>query len=162
MPTSQHNQAHNKLAQLLTTPEERRRILRFAVVGSLGAGVDFTVFNLLTLWLHTPAVLASVLSFCAAVSNNFLWHRYWTFADSRSKPVARQMGQFLIVNLLGVSIRTPIFILLSRFFLWGLQHLPANRLDPNWWSHNLALAGAIGIVMFWNFFINRIWTYNDV
>ncbi len=27
---------------------------------------------------------------------------------------------------------------------------------------NLAVAFAVGIVMFWNFFINRYWTYNDV
>ncbi len=147
---------------LLANPTERRRMMRFAVVGSIGAGVDFAVFNLLTLVFHTPAVIASVLSFSAAVTNNFLWHRYWTFADSRSKPVTRQMGQFLIVNLLGVSIRTPLFVLFSRFFLWALAQLPLPPLDADWWAHNLALAGAIGVVMFWNFFVNRFWTYNDV
>ncbi len=146
----------------LSNPIERRRMVRFAIVGSIGAGVDFAVFNLLTLALGQQAVVASILSFTAAVTNNFLWHRYWTFSDSRSKPVSQQIGQFFIVNLLGVSIRTPIFILFSRFFLWALPHLPLRGLDWPWWSHNLALAGAIGVVMFWNFFVNRFWTYNDV
>jgi putative flippase GtrA len=27
---------------------------------------------------------------------------------------------------------------------------------------NLSLMLAVGIVMFWNFFVNRYWTYNDV
>ncbi len=143
-------------------PVERRRMLKFAVVGTLGAGVDFSVFNLLTLALHVPAVIASIISFSAAVTNNFLWHRYWTFSDSRSKPVHRQMGQFVIVNVLGVSIRTPIFILLSRVFLWALQRTPSLPFNHETLAHNLALAGAIGIIMFWNFFVNRFWTYNDV
>ncbi len=29
-------------------------------------------------------------------------------------------------------------------------------------SGQMALIGAIGIVMIWNFFVNRYWTYNDV
>lgn len=147
---------------LLKDPTERQRMLRFAIVGSIGALVDFTSFNLYTLALHIPSVIASVLSFVTAVINNFLWHRYWTFADSRSKPIARQMGQFLVVNVLGVSIRTPLFILFTRLVLWTLNYIHLPGPAPDWWAHNLALAGAIGVVMFWNFFVNRFWTYNDV
>ena len=29
-------------------------------------------------------------------------------------------------------------------------------------TKNLTLALAVGIVMLWNFFVNRYWTYNDV
>jgi putative flippase GtrA len=29
-------------------------------------------------------------------------------------------------------------------------------------AKNVTLAIAVGIVMLWNFFINRYWTYNDV
>jgi putative flippase GtrA len=29
-------------------------------------------------------------------------------------------------------------------------------------SHNVTLAFAVGLVMMWNFFVNRYWTYNDV
>jgi putative flippase GtrA len=29
-------------------------------------------------------------------------------------------------------------------------------------GENLALATVVIIVLFWNFFINRYWTYNDV
>lgn len=147
---------------IFKNPVERRRILRFALVGTLGAVVDFSVFNLLTLILHWPAVISSVISFATAVTHNFLWHRYWTFSDSRSKPVTHQMGQFLIVNLLGVSIRTPIFILFTRLIGWAMRYLPALPVSRDILVHNLALAGAVGIVMFWNFFVNRFWTYNDI
>jgi putative flippase GtrA len=29
-------------------------------------------------------------------------------------------------------------------------------------ARNATLALAVGVVMIWNFFINRYWTYNDV
>jgi len=29
-------------------------------------------------------------------------------------------------------------------------------------AKNATLAFAIGVVMIWNFFINRYWTYNDI
>lgn len=47
---------------LLTNPQEQTRFLRFLAVGVTGAVVDFGTFNLLTLLLHVPAVLASMIS----------------------------------------------------------------------------------------------------
>jgi putative flippase GtrA len=35
-------------------------------------------------------------------------------------------------------------------------------LSPRFFGHNLTLAVAILVVMMWNFFANRYWTYNDV
>jgi len=34
--------------------------------------------------------------------------------------------------------------------------------NPDVISDNLTLAIAVVIVMFWNFFVNRYWTYSDV
>jgi putative flippase GtrA len=33
---------------------------------------------------------------------------------------------------------------------------------PRFMAHNIALAAAVLVVMMWNFFANRYWTYNDV
>ncbi|RME87021.1 MAG: GtrA family protein [Anaerolineae bacterium] len=144
--------------------KERIRFLRFAVVGTIGAVVDFGTFNLLNSLLGIQAVIASVISFTAAVTSNFIWHRYWTYPDSRSKPVAQQMTQFAFVSVIGLSIRTPIFAALEplfrRMFATRL-HIPLP-LSADFLGHNLALAVAVGIVMLWNFFVNRYWTYNDV
>ncbi len=144
-------------------PKERRRFLRFAVVGTIGAVVDFGTFNLLTSLGHFPPVVASVISFIAAVSSNFTWHRYWTYPDSRSKPVPQQMAQFALVSATGLAIRTPIFVAAERPWLAVLRRVPfALPLPLDVAGHNLALATAVGVVMLWNFFINRYWTYNDV
>jgi putative flippase GtrA len=40
--------------------------------------------------------------------------------------------------------------------------VPALVANAGRWGKNLALALAVGIVMFWNFFVNRYWTYSDV
>ena len=91
---------------------ELTRFLKFSVVGTVGAVVDFGTFNLLHTRLAVPAVPASVLSFTAAVVSNFIWNRYWTYPDSRSKPIRRQAAQFTMVSLIGLAIRTPLFAFL--------------------------------------------------
>jgi putative flippase GtrA len=142
---------------------ELTRFFKFAFVGIVGAVVDFGTFNVLNAVFGIWSVLASTLSFAAAVTSNFLWNRYWTYPDSRSKPVARQASQFALVNLAGWAIRTPIFAFgepVAIRLVSGL-HLTAFP-DPTQLGRNLALALAVIVVLFWNFGINRIWTYSDV
>jgi putative flippase GtrA len=112
---------------IITDPQERGRFLRFAVVGIMGAIVDFGTFNLLVNLAHVAAVSASVVSFTAAVISNFLWNRFWTYPDSRSKAVSKQVGQFIIVSAVGLAIRTPMFAWMEKFFVQNLGRLlPAN------------------------------------
>ena len=150
---------------ILTNPRERARFFRFALVGVAGAVVDFGAFNLLSSVLGVQAVIASVISFTAAVVNNFLWNRYWTYPDSRSKPVARQLAAFTVISLIGLGIRTPLFAFLEvrLIRLFERVSLPGlHFLSPTFLGHNGALAIAVIVVMFWNFFVNRYWTYSDV
>ncbi|MBI3174994.1 MAG: GtrA family protein [Chloroflexi bacterium] len=148
---------------ILTSQKERSRFLRFAMVGAFGAVVDFGVMNLLSHYFDMPLVIAGTISFTCAVLSNFTWNRYWTYPESRSRPLMHQLGMFFLVNTAGVLIRIPIlhFVepILLRFFEDGahLSHLSADFL-----ARNGTLALAVGIVMLWNYFINRHWTYNDV
>lgn len=148
---------------VFNSAKERQRFLRFAVVGMIGAVIDFGSFNLMVGRFGVHHVLASVLSFSAAVTSNFIWHRFWTYPDSRQKSIRRQLMQFIVVSITGLSIRTPIFSGLETLFgkLLATVRIPAN-LPDEFLQYNLALAGAVGTVMLWNFFINRYWTYNDV
>lgn len=148
---------------VIGSQRERGRFVRFSIVGAIGAAVDFLVFNLFSSLIGLAAVTASVLSFVAALSSNFILNRYWTFPDSRSKPMGSQMLQYGLVNLIGLAIRTPIFVWAIGLFADLLMALPiASGVNVEVLAHNLALASAIGAVLFWNFFVNRYWTYNDV
>jgi putative flippase GtrA len=143
---------------------ETGRFIRFAIVGSIGAVVDFGILNILANNGILTIVWASVVSFICAVFSNFTLNRYWTYPDSRSKALSKQLGQFFVVSIIGLAIRTPLFAWLeSLFSKLAPGILPRNFiLAPNIVGHNLALAIVIAVVMIWNFFVNRYWTYNDV
>jgi putative flippase GtrA len=148
---------------ITSNQRERIRFIRFTIVGSIGFVVDFLAFNIFRSGIGLMPEVSLVLSFLVAVTSNFVWNRYWTYPDSRSKPVIGQLVQFVIVNLAGLGIRTGVFILINqplvKFFEKISFPLP---LEDYVLGENLALAIVVLIVMFWNFFINRFWTYNDV
>jgi putative flippase GtrA len=149
---------------LMTNSRERSRFIRFAIVGVIGAVVDFGTMNLLSHTFAMSLVWAGTISFIAAIISNFTWNRYWTYPDSRSKPIVQQLIIFAIVSIIGLLIRVPTLALLEPPMERLFASLPVQLpyFPPNFYADNLTLAIAVIIVMFWNFFINRYWTYNDV
>ncbi|NLG74066.1 MAG: GtrA family protein [Chloroflexi bacterium] len=152
------------MTMILNNPRERGRFLRFAVVGVIGAVVDFGVANLLVALFHAPLWLAGTVSFIAAVISNFTWNRFWTYPDSRSKPVVRQLLEFTVVSVVGLGIRVPVLAFMEPPVLRLTRQLPlpVSPITPELLAKNITLAIAVIIVMFWNFFANRFWTYGDV
>jgi putative flippase GtrA len=148
---------------LINNDKERERFLKFAAVGVIGAVIDFGVMNLLTQAADMPLVTAGTISFICAVISNFIWNRYWTYPDSRSRPITHQLTMFFAVNIAGVAIRIPILHYIEPPFTRMMERLNFRvPLTPEFLAKNLTLALAVGIVMLWNFFVNRYWTYNDV
>ncbi|MCS7011209.1 MAG: GtrA family protein [Anaerolineales bacterium] len=147
---------------LLSQRQERIRFYKFMVVGAIGAIIDFGIMNLLTRGAHWSLLWAGTVSFICAVTSNFLWNRYWTYPDSRSRPLAQQWLMFVVVNAVGMLIRIPILHFLEPPLLTLVRDLPLQRLNSTFVAHNVTLGIAVAIVMLWNFFINRYWTYNDV
>ena len=143
--------------------KERTRFLKFSFVGVTGTIIDFGVMNLMSLVFHLPLLWAQGISFTIAVVNNFLWNRYWTYPDSRSKKAPQQLIQFVLINLVGILVRTPLISWLNNLVLNALNNtgirLPLENFVV---SQNTALAVSILIILFWNFFANRYWTYGDV
>lgn len=139
--------------------KEVERFLKFAVVGTIGFIIDFGLLTILkeVFGLHTA--IANTLSFCAAVVSNFTLNRYWTYPDSRSKKLSAQLGQFLAVSVVGLLLNDVIVILLEHPFQaildTTLSFLPLSGYIP-------AKVVATIVVLFWNYFVNRRWTYNDV
>ncbi len=168
-------------------PKEAKRFVKFLIVGAIGFVVDFGFFNLLLgpinhwvlpgQWIynlltgvgfgddfitHLGPSIASTISFVAAVCSNYYWNRHWTYPDSRSRSRRRQFTMFFMVSIVGVLIRIPIVFLMTPLFrslVGGIGPLQAytTRL-----ADNLSLMVAVIVVLFWNFFANRHWTYNDV
>jgi putative flippase GtrA len=149
--------------KMIKSKEERIRFLKFLVVGLSGAVVDFGLLNLLRQIFNVPLVWAQAISFVCAVTNNFLWNRFWTYPESRNRKVQKQLIQFFIVNIIGIMIRTPILPWLDKMIFKQLNQINFAFPLPNQViSQNLALAISISIIILWNFFVNRFWTYSDV
>jgi putative flippase GtrA len=158
--------------------KEVERFLKFATVGIVGAVIDFGVLNLLQATILSPqephltlkVVLATGTAFTAAVSSNFVWNRYWTYPDSRSRRIQQQLVQFFIVNAAGMAFRLiwvrGLFGPLGDIGSDVLRALgAAESMDATATKQlgtNIAQFFAVWIVMIWNFFVNRYWTYNDV
>jgi len=115
--------------------------------------VDFAVLNLMHLKFGLPLGWANAISFSAAVVSNFSWNRLWTFPESRQRPLGRQLAQFALVNVIGLAINTALLLVLDQFL---------SRAIAEPWSYNLAKAFAIAVVLFWNYFVNRAWTYRGI
>jgi putative flippase GtrA len=168
-------------------PKEAERFFKFLVVGGIGFVVDFGIFNLLLnpvnalvmpgnrLYVllagfgfsdyfitHLGPSVAAAISFVAAVCSNFLWNRYWTYPDSRSRSRRRQFTMFFLVSTVGVLIRIPIVFLMTPFFRSMVGAIGPLQAYTTRLADNLSLASAVLVVLFWNFFANRHWTYNDV
>lgn len=170
--------------------KEAERFIKFLVVGAVGFIVDFGVYNLLlgpfdvlltpgspldeffislgfsAVWVEgtLPALIAGTISFLAAICSNFSWNRFWTYPDSRSKPIGRQFMMFFAVSITGIVLRLPI-IAITKIPFTNITAAILPSLSPALIERiggNLALALAVLIVLFWNFFVNRYWTYNDV
>jgi putative flippase GtrA len=149
--------------------QEFIRFFKFAVVGAFGAVVDFVVLAVLERFVHPPAPIdnwwssiAVGISLSTAIVSNFIWNRYWTYPDSRSKPMVKQFVQFYVINILAYIIRGPIMLLETVFAGWLGQWFALEAETAGTLGTYMAWALGVGIAMFWNFFINRIVTYSDV
>lgn len=162
--------------------KEVERFLKFAFVGVIGAIVDFgtllvmqaTILKPVAPHQGTKVILATTIAFIVAVSSNFIWNRYWTYPDSRTRSIRRQLAQFFSINAVGWVMRTiwirftylPIGVAVTPLFLELMSRISPEYVQSADTTEKLgtitAQLCAIGIVMVWNFFANRYWTYNDI
>ncbi len=158
-----------------TKAKEVERFLKFITVGFVGAIIDFGVLNLLQSTFLRPdapinVALATTIAFVAAVTSNFTFNRYWTYPDSRSRALRVQLVQFFVVSAVGWIARTiwvtltfaPIGLFANGILQTLVPDYAASPELTRRLGSNISQLIAIFVVMIWNFFINRYWTYNDV
>jgi len=132
---------------------ERLRFLRFLVVGISSTLIDFTLLTVLKR-LGLSTLVANTISYSAGIVNGFVWNYLWTFAESRSKNFWHQFAQFALISLAGLLLSNGLILLLEAPLGKIMSH-PEMGYIP-------AKVVATGVVVLWNFFANRAWTFNDV
>jgi putative flippase GtrA len=162
------------ISKLTTLVQEKRqelvRFFKFCVVGTIGTAIDFGLLNLLYNVLGLPQVPSNVVSVSAATVNNYTWSRFWVYPETKDQHGGRKFVQFVIVSLIALGLNTGILWVTDHWFLGESGLLGALVAPVATWvgaehsvlSSNGAKVIATGIVLFWNFFANRMWTFRDV
>lgn len=162
---------------------EVERFLKFAVVGVVGAVIDSGTLFILQATVLPPTLqepidwnvaIAQTIAFIAAILSNFTWNRLWTYPDSRSRSMRRQLFLFAFISMIGWLGRTiwitaahqavgafMMPILLPEIQLFRPGYVPSPVAISKLGTMVTWLVGVV-VVMIWNFTANRLWTYNDV
>ena len=119
-------------------------LFKFGVVGATGYVVNLAAFALLALALGVHYIPAAILSFCIAVTNNFLWNRHWTFRATEGH-AGFQAARFFAVSIAALGINLVVLSLLVDEF--GAPELPSQ-------------AFAVAFAMPINFIGNKLWTFD--
>ena len=133
--------------------KELTRISRFLSVGAIGTVLDFSILTLLKL-AGLPTLIANSFSFTAGLVNNFTWNRLWTFGEAVQSDWRKQLMQYALISLVGLALNDLIVLSLetvlgSMFSQPEFGYLPAKII-------------ATGVVVFWNYFANRTWTFKTI
>jgi putative flippase GtrA len=83
--------------------------------------------------------------------NGFYWNSRWTFRSADASNRRQQFVRFIAVNVVGMALNTTIVLYLT-ISLTSNGHA-SNRMQI------LPKVVATVIVMFWNFFANKFWTF---
>jgi putative flippase GtrA len=86
------------------------KLIRFGMVGSVGAGINFAAYYFAFEYAHFGVNLSAVTAFCIAVINNYVLNHIWTFrAENGSRTVnLRQFAYYLVGNIQGLMINLVI------------------------------------------------------
>jgi len=131
---------------------ELQRISRFLTVGAVGTVLDFSLLTLLKL-AGLPTLFANSFSFTAGLLNNFTWNRLWTFHERIQTDWRRQFAQFTLISLFGLALNNIIVL--------SLENSLGNILGQPEWGYLPAKVIATGVVVIWNYFANRMWTFKS-
>ena len=119
------------------------QLLKFALVGITGMGLDFGTTFLLKEKAKINKFIANAAGFSIAVVNNFLLNKYWTF-DSVNPIVTEQFVKFVIISIIGLGLNSLLLFILLK------------KIKGNFYLVKLAV---IGLVFFWNFSANYLYTF---
>lgn len=120
-----------------------RQFITFALIGVVNTGVSFGTYAFFTRVVGLQPLVANAAAFLIAVTVSFILNRRYTFKGSLGR-LHHQYGKFIAVNVVGLGF--------SELIIWFL-HVRHGLHDF------LAFGIATVIVLFWNFGVNRWWTF---
>jgi dolichol-phosphate mannosyltransferase len=102
---------NSRAARALRAPHNWVQLAKFCAVGASGYVVNLAVYALLLNWAGLHYLVAALISFIVAVSNNYWWNRHWTFRGDRGH-FAYQGMRFAVVSTVALGANLVILRLL--------------------------------------------------
>lgn len=140
--------------QRVIPAREWRRFSQFVIIGTVGTLVDLGLLVVFREALGFSVLAANTASFMVGTINRYVVNRLWTYADSRSKSVMKQLVQFTLVCLTGLVLSNAVVLMLATPL--------GELLGVAQYGYVAARIAATPPVIGWNFMANRLWTFNDV
>ncbi len=104
---------------------------RYAIVGASSTTLDFTVFLLLLHGADLLPLQANALSFCAGVTNSYIWNHKFVFTNTRGASF-KQFLKFACVACGGLAISSSFIYLTSPVLIPELAKFFAIFLTFGW------------------------------
>ena len=137
--------SHHVLAKYPTA----KQFAKFVMVGLVNTAIDFFIYFSLTRgtdFFEQHLLSANIIAFSIAATNSFFWNKKWTFRD-QGKNYHVQYSKFLIVSIGGLLLSQGIFVL-------GVHYLKISDI--------ITKLAAVVIITFWNFALNKRWTFRKI
>ncbi len=132
------------------------QFVKFGAIGVANFAVDIGILNLLIFLSGTAVGVAytvfKIISFTFAVTNSYIWNKYWAFHKEGTREAAKEFVQFITVSIIGLVLNALIASLLVNVV--G----PLGGISVKTWA-SVAAAFASVCVMFWNFIGYKFWVF---
>jgi dolichol-phosphate mannosyltransferase len=135
---------HTRVREGMSDRDNWVQLIKFAAVGASGFVVNLIVYEIARSGFDIYYLLSAVIAFVFAVTNNFLWNRYWTFKATDGH-AGFQAARFLIVSLFALVFN---LVVLKGLVQVGVGEFPAQV---------VAIVCATPL----NFVGNKLWSFRE-
>jgi len=122
-----------------------RQFVRFLLVGSVVAIVQFSVLFALVQYVKLGPLFASSIGFIISAALNYILNYTFTFRSKASH--SKALVRFIAVASVGLLLNGVLMQIGTEFL--SIHYIYSQ-------------IGAIACVIIWNFAANRMWTFNGV
>jgi putative flippase GtrA len=123
-------------------------LLKFCVVGGLGAVIDLGGAAVLHGKFHVEGLEAKAISTIIATALTYLGSRFWTFKHRENQALGREVAIFIVLNVIGLVIAEAVIAVVT--YGLGLH----SQLD-----YNAASVLGTGLATIFRYFAYRQWVF---
>ena len=132
------------------------QIAKFGAVGAANFAVDIGILNLLIFLTGIATgsfyTIFKVISFTFAVTNSYIWNKFWAFKKTGTKEAGKEFVQFITISVIGLILNAVIASVLVNVI--G----PMGGIKVKTWASVSAAAASV-CVMAWNFIGYKFWVF---